>query len=401
MPSKIPKKMLIIDLKRVNEEVDGYMSFKDYKQKGVFSPKTIVNHFGSFAYGKLRAGIAEDYEISDDGEIYRKLDSAKDVTKKMVLEDVKQVAKNHFKSLSLNDYEVLGNYSRHYVDKYFGGWNNLKQELGLRVVNITEDSPYAPDNKEDVLSDIKETSKNIEGYFSMNKYREKGSYPVSFVYKYFDSWIDAKQEAGIVDTLKGYKDTIKEMLENGYSVEEISDVTGYDVNSIKSLRVELIEPVEEAFEKWAEVLKPLSGWFKNKELKKIIDEKAGTLRSIGSVSGSMQEFVEWANENTDLDIRRQESKSYPKYYIHRGNYDYEDYKEKLPGKYKNHFNYFVGQGRSPDVVIASILYYEFGKNARNGVTQQEIADEWDITTVSIRNFLKKYEDKLDEIRENT
>lgn len=89
------------------------------------------------------------------------------------------------------------------------------------------------------------------------------------------------------------------------------------------------------------------------------------MSSISRKYHSEEDYEEWLRENFEEVLDRSERDF---------SISFSDFKEE------------IGRGRTPDVVIAGLVYRKYG--GLEGVKQQKIAEVFEVTDASIRSFLK-------------
>lgn len=63
---------------------------------------------------------------------------------------------------------------------------------------------------------------------------------------------------------------------------------------------------------------------------------------------------------------------------------YPDLYEQLPAGYEDLFENMTGRGRNPRVIVATTHWLE-GRTSDNGPTQEQVAERFDVSEVSIRS----------------
>ena len=91
--------------------------------------------------------------------------------------------------LSQEKYREIGEHSTYQVEKEYGSWSQMKNELGLLKPKIS---------KEMIIEDLKESSKkDDDNYLSTYDYAEHGSFSVTMIRKKFGSWKNALKAADL------------------------------------------------------------------------------------------------------------------------------------------------------------------------------------------------------------
>lgn len=104
--------------------------------------------------------------------------------------DLKRCNEQVKRGLSQKDYSELGKYSVYKVEKEFGSWLLMKEELGIDKYNTI--------STEVILNDIKKASeKDNDDYLSTYDYKKHGKYSVESARRRFGSWKEVLEAADL------------------------------------------------------------------------------------------------------------------------------------------------------------------------------------------------------------
>lgn len=366
------------DLQETAEKVDGTLTCKKYRENGNYSSYYSFRYFGGWKNAKKKAGLLE-------------LDKTDKELKKDMLFDLKIKAVQVEGSLSCKEYREKGKYTINKIQKIFGSWNNAKKQAGLDISN--RGSNPIETSKEEIINDIKKVNEKVDGNLTLRKYRKLSDLPIRHIYNKFVSWENAKIKAEVIQSeLEKYEDVIKD-LRDGKSLNELEEKYGIKKPKISYIRDKYSKSKEERYKEWSEILKGRRGFYNRKELINIINNNTDLIIKLGKGKESFKYFAEWVNENTDIQLNSH-GRNKTRYFLKGKDYNFDEYKKKLPEEYHKFFDKTIGEGKSPKVITASILYF-----INDGeLTQREIANDIGCTTTSIRKTLKKYQEDLEEIR---
>ncbi len=314
--------------------------------------------------------------------------SAKIKPKEKILEDIRQVDSDTSGKLSPIRYKLAGNFSVDDVKKAFGNWENALKDAGLSV-------------RDKIIKDIQETESEITGNLSWSRYTEEsGKYSLRDIRDNFGSWGNAKQEAGLERDAKKVSDkelekdmkrvqkeigrplTISAYEEYGKfssGVFTLRDYTFAEFRDKIGLKApEPGNPPEEVLNAWADELRDVRGRFSVDELR---DKLSNTGYSYNTMdASSLKEYL----EKQDFQFSILSGGSASKYYVKGPKADnildyYQKYLKKIPDDKEDWFMEMSGTGISPQTLVAGIRYLTEEK------TQKEIAEEENVSEVSVRN----------------
>jgi hypothetical protein len=145
---------------------------------------------------------------------------------------------------------------------------------------------------------------------------------------------------------------------------------------------------EEALDAWKEELKDFKGRYTFEELKGELKDTGFPLTKKGVAD--LREYL----EDTKFQFNRSVAGSKAKYYIEGPEAQtieeyYEQFLDRIPNEKEEWFRELAGTGTRPSSIVAAIRYLTENK------TQNEIADEEDITEVSLRKAKRKIIERFD------
>lgn len=108
------------------------------------------------------------------------------------LADIQRVADQLGEPPTVTQYRAHGEYSPEGIANHFdGSFVQAREAAGVA------DGQIRPNSREDLLDDIRRVAEIVDGEPSKDDYHEHGDYSLSGITYRFDSWIDAKKEAGV------------------------------------------------------------------------------------------------------------------------------------------------------------------------------------------------------------
>jgi len=92
--------------------------------------------------------------------------------------------------------------------------------------------------KELVLEDIRKNAEDYDGYYPLRQYQKDGKYHTK-IYELFNSWTEAKLEAGLpskgTEIKEQNKQKIQELIEQGLNTEEMAKEIGISQSYVSKL----------------------------------------------------------------------------------------------------------------------------------------------------------------------
>lgn len=116
-----------------------------------------------------------------------------------LVQDIRRVADDLGRTPTAKQYDDLGSYSRHPINRHFGSWNEAVRASGLEV----NKEHGLPD--EQLLQDLRLVAFELGYTPSWREYIEHGSHSPFTVFEHFDGWDAALEEAAL--DLKGKRPT--------------------------------------------------------------------------------------------------------------------------------------------------------------------------------------------------
>lgn len=160
-------------------------------------------------------------------EIGVKIKHKRNISKEDILKDVVTIFEET-NNTTRENYLKYGNYSRAPINRLFGNWNNMLKELNLRTnmnKNVT---------KEDVINDIMRLQKE-HGYVNSIIQRKHGKYSQSVIDRLFGSFTNLQLELGFsIDNRFITNDQIKQNILDIYNKFNIISVDIIDRECIVS-----------------------------------------------------------------------------------------------------------------------------------------------------------------------
>jgi len=120
---------------------------------------------------------------------------AEAVSKDDAIEDLQRVAQKLNTAPTVAEYREHGDYSIPTITKWFDGFPEAREAAGIAKGQLT------PNSREDYLNDIQRVAELVNGEPSKDDYKEYGEKSPSGIEYRFESWVDAKKEAGVYEGL--------------------------------------------------------------------------------------------------------------------------------------------------------------------------------------------------------
>jgi hypothetical protein len=131
-------------------------------------------------------------------EVSRQIGDSQQIERDLVIRDLKNAAEKCEGFLTIEKYDELGEYSPRPVFKHFSTWNEALREIGV--------SPKKNADKDELVKDLKESKKKVDGILTRREYNKHGKYCAATIFNRFGEWNNALREAG----LKPHYDATKE-----------------------------------------------------------------------------------------------------------------------------------------------------------------------------------------------
>lgn len=331
---------IIEDLQKADKQVEGILTREEYLEKGEYSSKEVRQKaFDSWSEAKEAAGIKVGNKNYDD----------MDVTREDLLEELRRIEDKE----GTNWYEKTlehAEYSVRYYRHVFGTLGEAVKEAGCKLYRDDDQSKEDSAVRQAIIDKLQELEEDhnfvSSGHIDRNPVR------------YFDGGIDeARREAGL----------------------EIADEEDHYRVLSETVKSELSH-----------------GFYKSERLSKLSKKHHGVSIPSGNFN-SIKTFVEYFNENNEESITlNADGGNSQGFFYDDGSYSSEDrYEEMMRRKYSkfvgltrkvgnpelfDEFKELVGKGVSPSVAYGCLLYYSY-----DGFTQDEVAEDIGISTVSIRD----------------
>jgi len=94
-------------------------------------------------------------------------------------------------TITRKQYEKHGDYNPWQAVNRFGSWREARATAGV----FREESGRNKTPKHEILKDMAEVNKQVDGHLNIEDYREHGQFSVSLIYTRFDSFTDARNKA--------------------------------------------------------------------------------------------------------------------------------------------------------------------------------------------------------------
>lgn len=182
MTAKIPKDLIVKDIKRVIEETKD-TSFKTYKQRGQYSGCAVRRILNGLSWANFLKELGYDVRVHHG------------IDKDVLIEDVLRVFQETGNTKQEN-YLKNGKYSRSIINRIFGSWNKMLKALGYQA-NMLKPGQYT---KEDILNEYIRLKESLGHPLSAAEFRKYGRYSQPIIDKVFGSFTNMKKELGeIID----------------------------------------------------------------------------------------------------------------------------------------------------------------------------------------------------------
>lgn len=110
-----------------------------------------------------------------------------------IVADIRRVAEELGEPPSTDQYREHGKYTVPTVYNHFDGFVAAREQAGVA------EGQLRPNSREELLNDIRRVSELVGGEPSWDEYVEHGDYAIKGITYRFDTWNEAKQEAGVYE----------------------------------------------------------------------------------------------------------------------------------------------------------------------------------------------------------
>lgn len=181
-------------MKKINLELDDVIEDmkKVFSEQGTLT-RRVYDKYGRWSSSKICSidsfNNLKEMAIGKE-EIHRNT-----IPKEELVEDIFRVAKENEK-MTKDVYLSKGKFSRKPIERYFGSWNNMLTELGLKtncLINIPED---------DLINDLLRLITEFDT-ISANVVRLHGKHSIEVYQRRFGSFNKALEKAGIEPSMRG------------------------------------------------------------------------------------------------------------------------------------------------------------------------------------------------------
>lgn len=140
-----------------------------------------------------------------------------------LLDDLAAVGHEVDGRLTKELYDRKGDYRARTIIDRFDGWVEAKQKVGVYV------GEHSPDkaSKEELCEDLRTVNESVDGTLTQEAYAEHGSFSPTTMKNRFNSWAQAKEEAGIMTQTKATVDDLVDELNKGKTQKEVAEHFGY------------------------------------------------------------------------------------------------------------------------------------------------------------------------------
>lgn len=167
--TKIDTKKLLLDLKRVANEIERAPLKSEYQEHGEYSTNPFDSRFESWEAALNAIGRESCVPVR--------------IKKQDLFEDLDRVANQLKKAPRQEEYDEYGKYSIETFRNRFGSWNDAIVAIGRK--------PNANLSREHLLIDLEQVADKLQKAPTIEEYNEHGKYSSHTYYNHFDSWNDA------------------------------------------------------------------------------------------------------------------------------------------------------------------------------------------------------------------
>lgn len=314
-----------------------------------------------------------------------------------IVEDIQRVDDETDSVINPNQYSFLGSYEFEEIIEKFGTWQQALDEAEVSL-------------KSKIAEDVMRVKQMVEGNLTQPKYKEEGDYPFSKVQQVYGTWNELKKSLGLNLHERNISDEKLEedmrrvagQIDHPLTTRKYEQLGKYSTgvftlrdSSFSEFRAEIglegLEnrgyPSKEALKAWKSELKDVKSRFSVKELKRKLSSTGYDFST--AYRKSLQDYLQENGFQFSVS-----SGSGSKYYIKGPEAPtleeyYEQFLEKIPDDKEKWFMEMSGTGPSPKSIAAAIRYLTEENS------QSEIADDENITEVSLRNTKEKIIEKFD------
>lgn len=208
MSARIPTDDILTDIRRVAADLGRAPTVADYREYGEYTVPTAARPFdGSFVKAREAADVAE-------GEL-------RPNSREELLADIRAVADEVGGEPSKDEYKEHGEYALSGITYRFESWVDAKKEAGVFDGGLGSAKNVS---KELIIQDLRRVDATTSGPVSQVKYNQDGNYTVKTAQRYFGSWEEACQEAGVTRPDKGPRtEETSELIED---IRQVADSLG-------------------------------------------------------------------------------------------------------------------------------------------------------------------------------
>lgn len=177
----IPDEELLMDLRRVADEVGDSPSMADYDERGTYSPSTCQSRFGSWTEAKERAGLPS----GTGGVEYADAE---------LLEALRAFADELGETPTRAQMRTDGPHAPSTYAARFGSWTDALEAAGFDGRERATGIPEA-----DLVAELRRVTEAMGRCPTSEEFDERGRYSAATYFRQFDSWADALARASVAD----------------------------------------------------------------------------------------------------------------------------------------------------------------------------------------------------------
>jgi hypothetical protein len=171
----VSNEQLIEDLQEFAEELGRTPTAREMNEDGQWDSTTYQKHFGSWNNALDKAELSVN----------------KNVSRERLISGLQKFAKELGRTPTKREMEEDGPWNSTTYQKHFGSWNNALNKAGLSVNKEFDIS------RERLISDLQEFAKELGKAPTKGKMKEGGPWDSKTYQKYFGSWNNALDQAGL------------------------------------------------------------------------------------------------------------------------------------------------------------------------------------------------------------